>query len=91
MGTKEGLYVSKIRERLRKAPGVEGAPQKSGDAGLLLGESKQVIWGLNLHSATWGDSITPPQPLLGWGQSFGTSGGKGPQSSCMNYLDPRPG
>ena len=91
VGTKEGVYVSKIRARLRKAPGLEGAPQKSGDADQLLGESKQVIWGVNLHSATWGDSITPPQTLLGWGQSFGTPGGKGPQSSCMNYLDPRPG
>ena len=66
VGTREGVYVSKIRERLRKSLGLEGAPQKLGDPDQLLGESKQVIWGLNLHSATWSDSITPPQPLPGW-------------------------
>ena len=49
MGTREGVYVSKIQESLRKSPGLEGAPQKLGDADQLLGESKQVIWGLNLH------------------------------------------
>ena len=82
-GSRVGVYASAIDWRKAVTiPWVGRCPQRLGDADQLLGElskSKQVTWGLNLHSATCGHTITSHHPSQdGDRRSQGTPRGKGP-------------